>query len=391
MADLDQTEGFTTRAIHSGEGPDPATHAHATPIYQTATFVFDTAQEKEAAVDAAMEWEPRTFFYTRTGNPTTSALEEKIAALEGAESALACSSGMAAVSTTLFSLLNAGDHCIASDDVFIITRFLLDDVLASKGIEVTRLDVTDLDAVRAAVRPNTKAVFIESLSNPHMHFADVRALSEIAHEAGLTLVVDNTFLSPAVFRPLEQGADLVLHSSTKYLSGHGDTVGGVVAGTRDLIDRVRYQADALGTAPSPFNSWLTLRGVRTLPLRMKAHSTNALAVARYLEEHDAVEQVRYVGLQSHAQHTLAVEQLVDGFGGMLSLRLHGGAEQMNAFANATKLAGVAVSLGDLKTLVYPMPKRDNLIRVSVGCEDTTDIIFDFEQALAALTALASPA
>lgn len=391
MAELDEINGFATRAIHSGESPDPLTHAHATPIYQTATFVFDTAQEKEAAVEAAMEWEPRSFFYTRTGNPTTSALEEKIAALEGAESALATSSGMAAVSTTLFSLLNAGDHCVASDDIFIITRFLLDDVLANKGVEVTRLDVTDLDAVRAAVRPNTKAIFIESLSNPHMHFADVRALSAIARDNGLTLVVDNTFLSPAVFRPLEQGADLVLHSSTKYLSGHGDTVGGVVAGSRELVDRVRYQADALGTAPSPFNSWLTLRGVRTLPLRMKAHSANAVTIARYLEQREEVERVRYVGLESHAQHALASEQLLDGFGGMLSMRLHGGADQMNAFANATKLSGVAVSLGDLKTLVYPMPKRDNLIRISVGCEDAEDIVADFEQALTAVPTVTSAA
>ncbi|MGH3008412.1 MAG: trans-sulfuration enzyme family protein [Gaiellaceae bacterium] len=382
MGQLGEIGGFATRAIHSGEAPDPVTHAHATPIYQTATFVFDTAEEKEAAVDAAMEWEPRTFFYTRTGNPTTSALEEKIAAIEGAESALATSSGMAAVSTTLFSLLNAGDHCIASDDIFVITRFLLDDVLANKGIEVTRLDVTDLGAVRAAIRPNTKGIFIESLSNPHMHFADVHGLAAIAHDAGIVLVVDNTFLSPAVFRPLEQGADIVLHSSTKYLSGHGDTVGGVVAGSRELIDRVRYQADALGTAPSPFNSWLTLRGVRTLPLRLKAHSANALTLARFLEERDEVEHVRYPGLESHAQHALATEQLVDGFGGMFSMRLCGGADQMNAFANATKLSGVAVSLGDLKTLVYPMPKRDNLIRVSVGCEDIEDILGDFEQALA---------
>lgn len=390
MAELEENSGFATRAIHSGESPDPATHAHATPIYQTATFVFDTAQEKEAAVDAAMEWEPRTFFYTRTGNPTTTALEEKIASLEGAESALATSSGMAAVSTTLFSLLSAGDHCVASDDVFIITRFLLDDVLASKGIEVTRLDVTDLDAVQAAIRPNTKAIFIESLSNPHMHFADVRALSAIARDANLTFVVDNTFLSPAVFRPLQYGADLVLHSSTKYLSGHGDTVGGIVAGPRELIDRIRYQADALGTAPSPFNSWLTLRGVRTLSLRMSAHSGNALALARFLEQRDEVEQVRYVGLENHAQHPLAVEQLVDGFGGMFSMRLRGGADHMNAFANATKLSGVAVSLGDLKTLVYPMPKRDNLIRVSVGCEDIEDVIGDFDQALAAVPALTAP-
>ena len=389
MAELGDTKGFATRAIHSGESPDPTTHAHATPIYQTATFVFDTAQEKEAAVDAAMEWEPRAFFYTRTGNPTTSALEEKVAALEGAESALACSAGMAAVSTTLFSLLNAGDHCIASEDVFIITRFLLDDVLAKKAIEVTRLDVTNLDAVQAALRPNTKAIFIESLSNPHMHFADVPALAAIAHSNDIALVVDNTFLSPAVFRPLEHGADLVLHSTTKYLSGHGDTVGGVVAGSRELVDRVRYQADALGTAPSPFNSWLTLRGIRTLPLRMNAHSDNALALARSLEQRDEVQQVRYIGLESHAQHALAIEQLVDGFGGMFSMRLKGGADQMNAFANATKLSGVAVSLGDLKTLVYPMPKRDNLIRVSVGCENIEDIIGDFDQALAAIPLIAS--
>jgi cystathionine beta-lyase/cystathionine gamma-synthase len=224
-----------------------------------------------------------------------------------------------------------------------------------------------------------------------MDFADVRALAAIAHESDITLVVDNTFLSPAVFRPLEHGADLVLHSSTKYLSGHGDTVGGVVAGSRKLVDRVRYQADALGTAPSPFNSWLTLRGIRTLPLRMNAHSGNALTLARYLEERQEVQQVRYVGLESHAQHALAVEQLVDGFGGMFSMRLAGTADQMNAFANATNLSGVAVSLGDLKTLVYPMPKRDNLIRVSVGCENIQDIIRDFDQALAAVPLAASPA
>ena len=381
MTDPTDAQGFATRAIHTGEPTDPVTRSHATPIYQTATFAFDTAEEKEAAVDAAMEWQPRSFFYTRTGNPTTSSLEEKVASLEGAESTLACSSGMAAVATTLLSQLNAGDHCVASEDVFIITRFLLDDVLTKKGIEVTRVDVTDLDAVRAAIRPQTKVLFVESLSNPHMHFADVPSLADIAHAAGLVLVVDNTFLSPAVFRPLEFGADIVLHSTTKYLSGHGDTVGGVVSGPKELVDPVRYHADALGTAPSPFNSWLTLRGIRTLPLRMRAHSANGLALAQFLEARPEVERVHYIGLESHAQHGLAAGQLAHGFGGMFSMRLIGGIPAMNAFANATILSGIAVSLGDVKTLVYPMPKRDGLIRVSVGCEDIDDIANDFEHAL----------
>ncbi len=259
--------GFGTRAIHAGETTDPATRAHATPIYQTATFAFETGERKEEVVDAAMAWEPGSYFYTRTQNPTTDALERKVASLEGAEAAVACASGMAAVSTTVFSLLSAGDHCIASEDVFIITRFLLDDVLARKGIEVTRVDVRDLGAVRAALRPTTRAVFVESLSNPHLHLADVAELAELAHAAGAALVVDNTFLSPALFRPLEHGADLVLHSATKYLGGHGDTVCGVVSGSQALVDPIRYELDALGGAVGPFNSWLVARGIRTLPLR----------------------------------------------------------------------------------------------------------------------------
>jgi methionine-gamma-lyase len=378
------SDGFTTRAIHAGEAPDPTTRAHATPIYQTATFAFPTGEEKDAAVDAGMAWEPGAYFYTRTANPTTGALEEKLASLESAESAVVSSSGMAAVSTTLFSLLRAGDHCVASEDVFIITRFLLDDALERKGITVTRVDVTDLDAVRAAIRPNTKAIFIESLSNPHMDLADIPALAEISHAADAKLVVDNTFLSPYVLRPLELGADLVLHSATKYLAGHGDTVAGVVAGPRALCDPIRYELDVIGTAASPFNSWLVLRGVRTLPLRMVAHSRNAAALAEFLESRDEVELVRYPGLASHPHHATAARFLTDGFGGMLSMRVRGGAAEMYAFTNALRIPAIAVSLGDVNSLVYPMPLRDNLIRVSVGCEDTRDLLADFEQALAAI-------
>ncbi|MBA3735861.1 MAG: aminotransferase class I/II-fold pyridoxal phosphate-dependent enzyme [Actinobacteria bacterium] len=372
--------GFATRSIHSGESADPSTGAH-TPIYQTATFAFASAEQKEAVVDAAMAWEPASFFYTRTGNPTTDALERKLASLEGAESAVVSASGMAAVANTLFSLLKAGDHCVASKDVFIITRFLLDDVLGRRGIDVTRVDVTDVDAVRSSLRENTKAVFIESLSNPHMDFADIPALAELLSSSGIPLIVDNTFVSPYLLRPLEHGADLVLHSATKYLSGHGDTVAGVVAGDKKRIDAIRYELDALGSAPSPFNSWLVLRGVRTLPLRMEAHSRNAQALAEYLDARDEVEAVHYIGLPSHPHHEVAMRLMGSRFGGMLSMKLHGGAEAMNTFVNAVRLGAIAVSLGDLRTLVYPMPKRDNLIRVSVGCEDIEDLIADFEQAL----------
>ena len=378
-----QPAGFTTRAIHAGEATDPTTRAHAPPIYQTAAFAFESGRRKEEVVDAAMAWEPDSFFYSRTANPTTTALEQKVAALEGAEAAVVCASGMAAVANTVFSLLRAGDHCVASADVFIITRFFLDDVCARKGIEVTRVDVCDLDAVRAAVRPETRALFVESLSNPHLNLADVEGLAGIAAETGAVLVVDNTFLSPACLRPLEHGADLVLHSATKYLSGHGDTVCGVVAGSRTLTDPIRYELDALGSAPSPFNSWLVARGVRTLPIRMEVHSRNALGLARLLEGRPEVERVRYPGLESHPHHEAARRQLERGFGGMLAFRLEGGEQEMYAFTDALEMCAIAVSLGDLKTLVYPNPKRDNLIRVSVGCEDLEDIVADFETGLRA--------
>jgi methionine-gamma-lyase len=385
---VSENAGFATRSIHAGESADVATGAH-TPIYQTATFTFPSAEDKEATVDAAMAWKPESFFYTRTSNPTTAALERKIASLEGAEDALVTASGMAAVANTLFSLLQTGDHCVACEDVFIITRFFLDDVLARRGITVTRVDTTDLDAVKGALQPNTKALFVESLSNPHMDFADLPALAEIAHGSGVPLVVDNTFLSPYLLRPLEHGADLVVHSATKYLSGHGDTVAGVVAGEKKLIDPIRYEHDALGSAPSPFNSWLVLRGVRTLPLRMAKHSHNAHVLSEFLERRPEVEWIYYIGLASHRHHAVAQRLMTDGFGGMFSMKLHGDHREMNAFVNAVRLGAIGVSLGDLRTLVYPMPKRNNLIRISVGCEDSEDLISDFEQALTKLPAAAA--
>lgn len=374
---------FSTRAIHAGEQPDPATRAHATPIYQTAAFSFDTAEDKAATMEAAMAWEGG-FFYTRTGNPTTRSLETKLADLEGAEDAVVSSSGMASLAASLFITLEAGDHLVASDDLFIITQLLLRKELRKRGIEVTEIDISDLEEVRSAIRPNTRAILSETVSNPYIQVADIPELSEIASEHSVRLIIDNTFLGPAIFRPLESGADMVVHSATKYLSGHGDTVAGVVAGSTTLMNQIRFEQDVLGSAPSPLNSWLVLRGVRTLALRTEAHCRNALALARMLANHPKVLEVSYPGLETHPQHDTAQRLYHDQFGGMLSFRLHGSAAEMNSFANALTLCELSVSLGDVFTLVYPMPRRNNLIRVSVGCENTDDIISDFERALDAV-------
>ncbi len=376
--------GFSTRAIHDGEARDPVTGALSTPIYATATFAFDSAAAKEAAVDSALDWEPGAYFYSRTGNPTTSTLERKMASLEGAEDAVVAASGMAAVAAALMSVLDAGDHCVASSDLFIITRFLLDDVFKRKGITVDHVDVTDLDAVRAAIRPTTKALFVETLSNPHMHFADMAALSQIARASDITFIVDNTFLSPYLVQPIALGADMVVHAATKYIGGHGDVLAGTVAGRKELIDNVRYYLDSLGGAVSAFNSWLVIRGAKTLPLRMRAHSENGLTVAEFLQSRPEVEFVNYPGLPSHPQYELARSILTNGFGGMMSIRLHGGAAAMETFVSALQLSAIAVSLGDVHSLVYPMPKRENLIRLSVGCEDVADLLADYGSGLDAL-------
>jgi methionine-gamma-lyase len=375
-------QGFSTTAIHAGESPDPATGAHATPIYQTATFSFASAEAKDEAVDRAMAWQGG-FFYSRTGNPTTAALEAKLAALEGAEGTVVGASGMAALSTTLLSLLQAGDHLVAPADQFVITRFLVELDLPRRGVEVTTVDTSDLDAVRAALRPETRVLLTESVSNPRLLVADVPRLAELARERSLTLLVDNTFLTPYLLRPLEHGADLVVHSATKYLAGHGDALAGVVAGRKEQLDPIRWELDVHGSCASPFNAWLALRGVRTLALRMEAHCANALRLARALEGRPEVDWVRYPGLPSHPQHELARSLLGDRFGGMLSFRLRGGEAELRAFADALELSAIAVSLGDLFTLVYPQPKRDCLIRVSVGCEDVDDVLEDFERGLAA--------
>lgn len=377
--------GFATRAIHAGERPDPVTHAHNTPIYATATFAFDTAAEKEDAVDRAMAGDPTAYFYSRTGNPTTRALEEKLASLDGTEDAIVAASGMACVSSTLLAHLGTGDHVVVGDELFVITRVLLEDDFPRRGIGVTPVDMTDLAAVEAAITPATKILFFETATNPRLRVADIDALAALGHRHGLLVVADNTFLGPALLRPIEHGADVVVHAATKWLSGHGDAVSGAVTGPVEHLRPIRKQVDTLGQAASPFASWLVLRGVRSLPLRSREASANALRLAQYLEGEEKVEWVRYPGLESHPDHAVA-RRLIDGpGGGMLAFQVRGGVDGMAAFTDHLELCDVGVSLGDIFTLVYPNPKRGGLIRVSVGCEDVDDLIADFELGLSFVT------
>lgn len=376
-----------TIAVHAGEGADPTTRAHNLPIYQTATFTFETADEKEEAVDGALAWEPNRYFYTRTNNPTTAALEEKLAALEGAESAIASASGMSAISAGLLAHLKSGDHLIVADDLFIISQILFAEDFPTRGIEVTPVAITDLAAVKSAMRPNTRIIFAEVLSNPWMRISDVPALAKIAHDANALLVIDNTFLSSVTIRPLEFGADLVLQTTTKWISGHGDALGGIAAGSKALVDPIRRQTDLLGGAASPFNSWLIARGARTLPLRVERATTNATKLAAFLEAHEKVEWVRHPSLASHPDRAVADRILGGKWGGMLSFKPRVAAgvdplDAMRAFTDNIALFGVGVSLGEVDTLVYPMPKRGGIFRISVGIEGSDDIIREFDRALA---------
>jgi methionine-gamma-lyase len=377
MRERTDGRGFATRAIHAGERPDPTTRAHKTPIFATSTFSFDTAAEKEDAVDRALAWEPGAYFYSRTGNPTNRALEEKVAALEGAEDTIVSSSGMAAVSSTLLAHLESGDHVVVGDELFVITEVLLGDDFPRRGIGVTRVDMTDLVAVEAAITPATKALFYETSTNPRLRVPDADALAEIGHRHGLIVIADNTFLGPALLRPLEHGADMVVHAATKYLSGHGDAVSGVVSGPKALLDPIRKLTDALGQAASPFASFLVMRGIRTLPLRSRTASFNAAQIAAWLETQPGVDWVRYPGLASHPDHEVA-ERLIEGPGGaMLTFQPRGGITGMAAFTDHLRLCDIGVSLGDICTLVYPRPKQGGMVRVSVGCEDVDDLLEDF--------------
>lgn len=383
--------GFRTRSVHAGEAHDPTTGAHGVPIYQNTTFAFHSYE----AVEGWRDGTTPHFLYSRESNPTVRALEVKLADLEGAEAAVAGASGMAVIAATLLHLAPCGGHVVASANVYSVARDFLRHDLPRHGAAVSLVDITDLAAVEAAIVPETRALYTEVFSNPALQVTDLDALAALAQRHAIPLVVDNTFLSPALLRPLERGAALVIHSATKYLSGHGHVLGGVVSGSRATIGAIKQSLSRLGGTMSPFTAWLLLGGVKTLPLRMQAHCANAARLARFLATQPGVAHVNYPGLPDHPGHDLARHLVGDQYGqygqygGMVSFTLRGGPAAQGPFFNALDICTLAVSLGDCGSLIWPFEGTD-LIRLSVGIEDGDDLEADLAGALAqAATALAA--
>jgi cystathionine beta-lyase/cystathionine gamma-synthase len=370
---------FETRCVHAGEAPDPTTGAHGVPIYQNVTYAFETYGQ----VEAMRSGERPHFSYSPRGNPTVRCLEAKIADLEGAEATVALNSGMAAISGAILALTGSGGHVVASEHVYDLTRELLRDELPRFGASATFVDINDASAIANAITPETRAIYAEPVSNPLLRVTDLDMVAGVAREHSLPLIVDNTFLSPAILRPLEHGATVVIHSATKYLSGNGQVQGGVVSGPRDIVQRVASQMQILGTAMTPFSAWLLLAGSHTLALRMARHSENAKSLADLLSSHQAVVEVNYPGLDCHARHDVANRLFGEsGFGGMLSFSLRR-AQDIGPFLNHLQLCTIAVSLGDTGTLAWPWP-GGNLIRISAGLEAPQDLVGDVRAALDAL-------
>ena len=380
---LTEQAGFSTICLHAGQEPDPSTGAIVTPIYQTSTYVQD-----ELGVHKGYE-------YARTQNPTRFALEGNIAAIEGGKAGFAFASGMAAIGA-IGTLLKAGDHVIVSQNTYGGTFRFFDKVLTRAAISFSYVDTANLDEVEQAITPATRMLFVETPTNPVMQLTDLAAAAAIAHRHSLRLVVDNTCASPYIQRPIEFGADLVMHSTTKYLNGHSDSVGGVVVATRDDdIEWLRFVQNAEGAILGPFDAWLVLRGTKTLALRMERHNVNGLAIAEYLEAHPKVKRVYYPGLRSHPQYALASKQM-RGFGGMVAVDL-GSLEAARRLLNSVRLCALAESLGGVETLIshpatmthasVPPDRRaasgitDGLVRISVGIEDLKDLKADLGQAL----------
>jgi cystathionine beta-lyase/cystathionine gamma-synthase len=378
---------FETIAIHAGDRPDAATGAISVPIYQTSTFVFED-------VGKTRGWD-----YSRTANPTRKVLEDTIAQLEGGKASFAFATGMAA-ETTVMHLLKTGDHVISGDDVYGGTYRLFQDVMTDFGLEFTFLRMDNRKRIEEAVRPNTRMLWLETPSNPLLNIVDLEMVVDIAKKHKVLTVIDNTFATPYFLRPIEYGIDLVVLSTTKYLNGHCDVVGGAVVTTTDeLTQRLQFLLNAMGTCASPFDCWLVLRGIETLPVRMKQHQENALAVANYLKRHPKVKRVLYPGLESHPGHEIAKRQM-KGFGGVVSFELKGGIKGVNTFLRRLKVFSLAESLGGITSLAeHPatmshasMPKdysvkvgiTDELIRLSVGLEHVDDLTEDLEQALESL-------
>jgi cystathionine gamma-synthase len=376
--------GFETRAIHAGQRPDPQTGSVIVPIYATSTFAQDGVGGLRAG----------GYEYSRTANPTRSALEESLASLEGGRHALAFASGMAAGDVALRAMTRPGDHVILGGDAYGGTFRLLDKVLANWGIEYTTVDLADVDTARAAVRPNTKVIWCESPTNPLLGIADIAALAQVSAVAGAKLVVDNTFATPYLQSPLGLGADVVLHSTTKYLGGHSDVVGGALITSDDeLHEQFGFLRNAVGAVPSPFDAWLTLRGGKTLALRMERHSDNAERVVEALVGHPRVTKVYYPGLPEHPGHEIAAKQM-RRFGGMVSFAVAGGEDAALEVAGRTRIFILGESLGGVESLIEhpgrmthasttgsPLQVPGEVLRLSVGIEDGTDLVQDLLQAL----------
>ncbi len=375
--------GFSTDAIHAGQQPDPATGAVTVPIYQTSTFVQESLGHHKG------------FEYARTSNPTRLALERNIAVLEQGKSGFAFASGMAAITTTLM-LLKAGDHVVVTDNVYGGTYRLFTQVLTNLGMEFDFVDTSNLENIRSVVRSNTKLVFIETPTNPLLTLTDLRLTSAFCKESNFLLAVDNTFMSPYFQRPISLGADIVLHSSTKYLNGHSDGVGGVMAVASDeLAQKIAFLQNSAGAILAPFEAWLVLRGIKTLALRMQRHNENAIHIAEYLQHVKKVQHVFYPGLSTHPQHELARKQC-SGFGGMISFDV-GSLEKAKKVVESVKIFSLAESLGGVESLIghpvtmthasVPKEKRlkmgltDGIVRLSVGVEDVEDLIGDLGHAL----------
>src|SRR5437879_10258192 len=379
----DLARRFATRAVHAGQIPDPLAGAVMTPIYQTSTYVQDGLGRHKG------------YEYARTRNPTREALERNVAALEGGRHGFAFGSGLAAVDAVL-KLLSAGDHVVSGENVYGGTHRQMTHVWARLGLAFAFVDGADTDAIAAAVTPETRMLFAETPTNPMMGLCDLRATADIAQRTGALLVVDNTFATPCFQRPLELGADIVLHSTTKYLNGHSDMVGGMVVANRDdLAERIGFIQNASGAVPGPFDCWLALRGTKTLALRMRQHDANARRIAEWLEKHPRVQRVYYPGLRSHPQHDLATRQM-KGFGGMISIEL-GDTAVARRFVGRTKIFALAESLGGVESLIgHPasmthasvpadmrrrMGLTDSLVRLSVGIGGRDDLLADMGEAL----------
>ena len=387
--------GFASKQIHAGEEPN-AHGALTTPIYQTSTFVFDSAEQG----GRRFALEEEGYIYTRLGNPTTTVVEKKLAALEGGEACVSFSSGMGAVSSCLWAALKSGDHIVAGKTLYGCTFSFMNNGLTRFGVDVSFVDMRCVENVKQAIRSNTRIVYIETPANPNMYLADIKEIAKASHDANpdIIVVVDNTYMTPYLQKPLALGADVVLHSATKYLNGHGDVIAGFVVGKKEFMDEVRFVGlkDMTGAVVGPFESYLIERGMKTLDIRMEKHCANAQKVAEFLEGHPKITSIAFPGLKSFPQYELAKKQMALP-GAMIACTVKGGLEAGKCMINSVRLATIAVSLGDVQTLIqhpasmthspYTPEQRaasdiaEGLLRISIGLEDADDIIDDFAQAL----------